>query len=318
MKRCPTCQRTYSDDTQSYCMEDGTPLVREGSQDDSFATVVASPRRSEKEPPSPVYKTIAATGAPTAGASYNPPPPYQTPTRSFLPWVLAGVALLLFTVLGMAFAGYMIFKQSPSVVNSNIATSNPNTNNVANTGSGSNSNAAAGNSNTNRTSSNSSNNSASGNTNQNSNTHSVNMNTANVNQAPDFNGTGNSGGDTAPSDEGTVMAQLNRIENVWFEANIKADKLALQGILDDTYRGSGPDGNVQTKQQYLDTLQPDNTIRNFRFGNLRLNLNGNQAALTGFVYVTTGNAYQTFRFTDEFMWKRGNWRAVGSRTSRVK
>lgn len=33
MKQCPTCNRTYHDDTQSFCLEDGAPLVTEYDRD---------------------------------------------------------------------------------------------------------------------------------------------------------------------------------------------------------------------------------------------------------------------------------------------
>lgn len=41
MKRCPTCNTIYSDDTQSYCLSDGTPLYSSTSYD-SEATLVAN------------------------------------------------------------------------------------------------------------------------------------------------------------------------------------------------------------------------------------------------------------------------------------
>jgi hypothetical protein len=43
MKRCPTCNRSYADDTLSFCLEDGGPLAFER---DPEATVLAQPRRS--------------------------------------------------------------------------------------------------------------------------------------------------------------------------------------------------------------------------------------------------------------------------------
>lgn len=45
MKRCPTCNRSYDDDTLSFCLEDGTRLA---TAYDPEATVVSRPR-----PPSP-------------------------------------------------------------------------------------------------------------------------------------------------------------------------------------------------------------------------------------------------------------------------
>ena len=48
MKRCPTCQRTYSDDTLRFCLEDGTPLVSEASFSSDATLLLDS---SSAEPP---------------------------------------------------------------------------------------------------------------------------------------------------------------------------------------------------------------------------------------------------------------------------
>ena len=45
MKRCPTCNRTYADDTLSFCLQDGAQLE---ADNDPEATVIAQPR-----PPAP-------------------------------------------------------------------------------------------------------------------------------------------------------------------------------------------------------------------------------------------------------------------------
>ncbi|HEX8173673.1 MAG TPA: DUF4190 domain-containing protein [Pyrinomonadaceae bacterium] len=44
MKRCPSCERTYTDDALSFCPNDGTPLVTDTpSSFDPQATIMASP-----------------------------------------------------------------------------------------------------------------------------------------------------------------------------------------------------------------------------------------------------------------------------------
>src|SRR5947209_12525261 len=48
MKRCPTCQRNYSDDTLRFCLEDGTPLVSEASFSSDATLLLDS---SSAEPP---------------------------------------------------------------------------------------------------------------------------------------------------------------------------------------------------------------------------------------------------------------------------
>jgi hypothetical protein len=71
MKRCPTCQRTYEEDSQKFCANDGTPLVAEETPAfDPEATVMSIPRPLlEEQPP----------------ADARPTPPEQPPTQYFDP-----------------------------------------------------------------------------------------------------------------------------------------------------------------------------------------------------------------------------------------
>jgi TolB-like protein len=49
MKRCPTCQHAYTDETVRFCREDGTPLVIDSSTFDTANTLLLSqPRGSER------------------------------------------------------------------------------------------------------------------------------------------------------------------------------------------------------------------------------------------------------------------------------
>lgn len=45
MKRCPSCERTYTDDALSFCPNDGTPLITDAppASFDPQATIMASP-----------------------------------------------------------------------------------------------------------------------------------------------------------------------------------------------------------------------------------------------------------------------------------
>ena len=62
MKRCPTCQRTYTDDTQRFCLEDGTILVggEAAPSDPMAATLIDSPPRdtsSNRSAPTEVLRS---------------------------------------------------------------------------------------------------------------------------------------------------------------------------------------------------------------------------------------------------------------------
>ena len=43
MKRCPACQRAYADDSLSYCLEDGSALLNDGSTASDMAATVIMP-----------------------------------------------------------------------------------------------------------------------------------------------------------------------------------------------------------------------------------------------------------------------------------
>jgi hypothetical protein len=100
MKRCPTCQRTYTDDSLTFCLEDGAPLLVEASSSaEPPATMILSeppPTSSDRSSaPTEVYNSNAtnatnATPPPnptkathgTGSPLYTSPPPTWTPQPS--------------------------------------------------------------------------------------------------------------------------------------------------------------------------------------------------------------------------------------------
>ena len=88
MKRCPTCKRVFEDDSLSYCLDDGSPLVSETGPD-SGATLVS---------PSPAP---AAQVAPTQSARFEPAVSSlgTAPKRRVWPWVVGGLLVLFFFVI---------------------------------------------------------------------------------------------------------------------------------------------------------------------------------------------------------------------------
>lgn len=119
----------------------------------------------------------------------------------------------------------------------------------------------------------------------------------------------------APADEGVVLSQLTEVEKQWTEANIAGDKDALAKILADEYRGGNP---VHTKQEYMDEIRPDPTVKSWEFQDLQVDLDGDRARLDGYLRQVTTRGTEVYSFTDEFVWRDGRWQATGSRTTRVK
>src|SRR5690348_7869463 len=78
MKRCPTCNRSYADDTLAFCLEDGAPLRADY---DPEATVIAAPKQSYSNR---IYQVIIALMV-LAGAGiglYSALNRHNTPTEA--------------------------------------------------------------------------------------------------------------------------------------------------------------------------------------------------------------------------------------------
>ncbi|HEX8844162.1 MAG TPA: hypothetical protein VF791_05940 [Pyrinomonadaceae bacterium] len=121
MKRCPTCRRTYPDDAQNFCLDDGTTLVRAG---------VSVPN------PTPYDRASAPTNMvfprATAGHKAEQPtiPPFlqyqsqQQQQRSPLPWILGIVGVV---VAGVVVTIFLVRNGSSSSSTSSASSTSSNT-----------------------------------------------------------------------------------------------------------------------------------------------------------------------------------------------
>lgn len=288
MKRCPTCNRTFTDQNLVFCTDDGTPLV----------TVTAEEQPTEMYPPPPGSETPQAGPSDKgwSGPTYQPPgsyvPPGASSKQKAWPWVVAVLVVLLLAVVGLGIAAAIMI---PRMLR---ASSNQNTT-VTNSNQGA------------ETESNLNSNVANGNANANANANAEVSPTANTN-----NENSNTDGG-APSDASKVLADLTDIENEWTRANINADKKALDRILADDYVGTSSDGTTQGKAEYIRTIKRDTVTERWNFSDLKVDLKGDRAALTGLVSFVVNDQELAFRFTDKFVWRDGRWQAVSSEVTQV-
>ena len=115
-----------------------------------------------------------------------------------------------------------------------------------------------------------------------------------------------------PTDETQVLEQLKDLENDWTIANFKADKQKLDRILADDYVGQAAGGGLEGKKDYLNTIQPNDVIERWEFADVKVDLSGNRATLTGVVTFFAKCQQEAFNFTDKFVWRAGRWQATGS------
>lgn len=288
MRRCPACNRTYTDEKLSFCIDDGTPLVRVIAAADK--TTVVSP--SSDQVGDDVPRTQSYSPDHWQTPAYQPPGSYVRPDgqskRRVWPWVVGILAVLLIGVIGLGIAAAIIIPNMMRAA-SNRKSSNLN----ANFGQGYNYNS-----------------------NLNSNTRGSNSNFGNLNE--------NANSDSAaeetspPTDGDEVLGALTDLEHEWTVANINADKKKLDRILADDFVGTSSDGKTQGKAEYIRTIERDTTIQKWDFEDLKVNLKGERAKLTGVIKLLIRDEEVEYRFTDKFVWRDGRWQATGSEVTPVK
>jgi uncharacterized protein DUF4440 len=281
MKRCPTCNKTFSDANLSFCIDDGTPLVAIA---DDETTVVSPSGGSQANEPA-AYKPRDWQTLP-----YQPPshtgPTNGTKKSKTWPWIVGLLVILVIAFVGLGIAAALIIPK------------------LARTGTNRNSNA-----NVARTENTT--------PNLNSNVPTPQPTIQNSNENTNSAGDGDLA-NTPPTDENQVLADLTQIEQEWTAANINADKKALDRILADDYVGILGDGTNQGKADYIATVERTDTIEKWDFEDLKVSLKGNRATLTGLIRYYLRNGEAAFLFIDKFVWRDGRWQAVSSQIKRIQ
>jgi hypothetical protein len=112
MKRCPTCNRTYTDLSLNFCLEDGTPLSPDapGGPDPNATLRYPAARDTAEPPPTEIYHPPPPVVTPRPAPPPPPPPPQQwspPPTQpprkksNALWWILGGIAALVVIGVGL-------------------------------------------------------------------------------------------------------------------------------------------------------------------------------------------------------------------------
>jgi hypothetical protein len=242
MKRCSTCNRTYTDPNLSFCTDDGTPLTTVESEGWNAVAY---------QPP----------------GSYVPPGTELKQKRRVWPWIV-GIA-------GAFILGIFAITIVAAVLVPSLMRSRQHERTISNINQPENSNTAE-------------------------NENSSNSNTTeNVETPP-------------PKDHDQVLAQLTDIENEWTVANVNADKNKLERILADDFVGKGPDGEPQSKADYIGRIQRDVYIDKWEFSDLKLVLVGDRATLSGTFTYESRDGTKVFEFVDKFVWRDGRWQATSA------
>lgn len=101
MKRCPSCNSTYADNSLSFCLTDGTPLVSETADSYDPARTLVSPTRAPTSSPLPPPQVAGVEQTPSYQQPYQQwgaPPASRSGNKKI---ILAVVGLLLLAGVGL-------------------------------------------------------------------------------------------------------------------------------------------------------------------------------------------------------------------------
>ena len=129
MKRCPECRRDYYDDTLSFCLEDGSPLVYGVAEDDPATAVLpefgapssggshaeSTTRTRIQTTSSAAEQSFSEHGEPEPGTEQPGEIPSSAPYRSEKPLAILSIALLF---LFAGYFGYRYFGSSSRQIES--------------------------------------------------------------------------------------------------------------------------------------------------------------------------------------------------------
>jgi ketosteroid isomerase-like protein len=163
MKRCPTCRRTYADDTLKFCLEDGTPLSADAPLNSDATLLLDSASRGTEPPPTEILdfgpaptlraldedattqpRKAAATAMqqarPTINESQNPVSPAPVPRNTTSVVAVTAVATILVLAVG-GLGAWLLLRDKSGNGNSGTSTTTEtarvsNTSNIATTNNG--------------------------------------------------------------------------------------------------------------------------------------------------------------------------------------
>lgn len=133
MKRCPSCNRTYTEPSLNFCLEDGTPLLLNAAPRPPATDRYASPRNTNEPPPTEIYRqgspmlNQVPEMMPTLAAPQWSAPAQTGPVKksNAVWWVLGGIG-----AVGVLGVGLIVVILALASMDTNTNNSNGNTNSV--------------------------------------------------------------------------------------------------------------------------------------------------------------------------------------------
>lgn len=136
MKRCPKCNRTYTDEALNFCLEDGTPLLGEAPAPSETNQTMRYPGPRSTTPPPEIYQPPPPPGqapphanrAPYFQPQYSPMPVAQARKSNAVWWILGGLAVVVILGIGIVVVLLAIASMSSQTNTNHLVNANTNRN----------------------------------------------------------------------------------------------------------------------------------------------------------------------------------------------
>lgn len=119
-----------------------------------------------------------------------------------------------------------------------------------------------------------------------------------------------------------VEKVLLKLEQKWADAIVNHDRTAIDGIVAEEFVSTDPAGRTWNKEKYLDEIRDTAfDIESRELSHLDVRVYAQAAVVTGLATIRTGTENPggtgTYRFTDTFIRRHGEWRCVSTHECRV-
>ena len=131
MKQCPTCKRSYADDTLRFCLEDGTELDLAAEEPTVIRSGGGDPQRTEKFPAAVTEAARQATRVDVPSTQNYPTRPAAQPTKSgsivlkILIGIVALAVIVVIAAAGLLGLFYYLGSRQTNVANNQTPTPIP-------------------------------------------------------------------------------------------------------------------------------------------------------------------------------------------------
>ena len=112
--------------------------------------------------------------------------------------------------------------------------------------------------------------------------------------------------------------EIMKLEDQWVQSRATKDPTSTKNLLADDYLGSNPNGEAQTKQQFIDTVIAGNfAAGKAEYSERKVRVYGDTAVSTGLVSGAGPNGTDKIRYTRVFVKRDGQWKIVATQATRV-